>query len=80
MSNLAAMSVRSVEVHAKHAGALLVQHIDVESTVEQLQIALAREFGLDASSVKMCGSFKSRGLFSRTDFGLFFAYHLAPTF
>ena len=56
----------SVEVHAKHAGALLIQHINAESTVEQLQIALARDFGLDASSVKLCVILSSfcRGLFS----------------
>ncbi len=60
------MSV-TIEVHAKHAGALLVEHIDAESTVEQLQIALAREFDLDASSVKLCAplefSARCRGLF-----------------
>ena len=66
----------SVEVHAKHAGALLIQHIDAESTVEQLQIALARDFGLDATSVKLCvNSSSSRGVVdcSRICIGLFHA-------
>jgi hypothetical protein len=70
------MSV-TIEVHAKHAGALLVEHIVAESTVEQLQIVLAREFNLDSSSVKLCASLefsaRCRGLFSGLPFGLFFA-------